>query len=65
MARDKDGNAVETYLKIRLFECKNDATDEELERIHQNFAKEDYFCIDSQFVTPISLDEYNQNNPEV
>lgn len=60
MAVDENGNGAEAYFKIKLDGVGDNVTEEQIEKTHQDMANKDFFGIDSQYVTPISLAEYDE-----
>lgn len=64
MAVDENGNGAEAYFKIKMGECRDNVTDEQIERIHKELANKELFGIEPQYITPITMAEYDENNED-
>ena len=64
MAEDENGNPTECYIKVKMQNCRDDATAEEIEKAHIEMMSKGFVGIDPQHITPISMEEYNQEMGE-
>ena len=64
MAEDENGNPAECYATVKLQNCRDDATAEEIEKAQIEMMSKGFFGIDPQYITPILMEEYNQEMGE-
>lgn len=55
---------AECYATVKLQNCRDDATAEEIEKAHIEMMSKGFVGIDQQYITPISMEEYNQEMGE-
>lgn len=64
MAEDENGNPTECYATVKLQNCRDDATAEEIEKAHIEMMSKGFVGIAPQYITPVSIEEYLRETGE-
>ena len=59
MAEDENGNPTECYAKLVIENCRDDVTDEEIEKVHMD-GKKYLSNIDPKYITLVDIEEYDR-----